>query len=78
MSIYSACLAIASDKAHADLIQEDVSMADSNTYFDDSETMSVTSSIYKAHVENGRRYQTKREGEYWGPSDEKQVDSQHS
>ena len=23
-------------------------------------------------MEHGRRYQTKREGEYWGPSDEKQ------
>lgn len=29
--------------------------------------------MYAGHMENGRRYQTKREGEYWGPSDEKQV-----
>lgn len=25
---------------------------------------------------NGRRYQAVREGEYWGPSDEKQFESQ--
>ena len=29
--------------------------------------------MYAGHMENGRRYQTKREGEYWGPSDDKQV-----
>ena len=37
------------------------------------DTTSISSSIYKGHVENGRRYQSLREGEYWGPSDEKQV-----
>lgn len=39
---------------------------------DHSDTTSVASSIYKGYVENGRRYQITREGEYWGPSDEKQ------
>lgn len=36
--------------------------------------VSVTSSIYAGHIENGRRYPTVREG-YWGPSDEKQWES---
>ena len=42
---------------------------------DNSDTTSITSSIYKGYLENGRRYQTVREGEYWGPSDEKQFES---
>lgn len=40
-----------------------------------SETTSIASSIYAGYVENGRRYQTVREGEYWGPSDEKQFEA---
>ena len=40
-----------------------------------SDTTSISSSIYAGYVENGRRYQTLREGEYWGPSDEKQFES---
>lgn len=40
-----------------------------------SETTSFASSIFKGIIENGRRYQTVREGEYWGPSDEKQLGS---
>ena len=44
----------------------------------DRESTSIASSIYAGHVENGRRYQTKREGEYWGPSDEKQWESMHA
>lgn len=39
---------------------------------------SITSFIYAGLVENGRRYQTKREGEYWGPSDEKQWESMNA
>lgn len=39
-------------------------------------TTSTTSSIVRGVVENGRRYQTLREGEYWGPSDDKQAPSQ--
>lgn len=35
----------------------------------------MTSSIYKGVIENGRRYQTLKEGEYWGPSDEQQFES---
>ena len=35
----------------------------------------MTSSIYKGYFENGRRYQSVREGEYRGPSDEKQFES---
>lgn len=38
-----------------------------------SDTTSIASSMYAGYIENGRRYQIKREGEYWGPSDEKQV-----
>lgn len=39
----------------------------------DSDSTLIASSMYDGFVENGRRYQTKREGEYWGPSDAKQV-----
>ena len=35
----------------------------------------MTSSIYKGVIENGRRYQILKEGEYWGPSDEQQFES---
>ena len=41
----------------------------------DRDTTSIASSIYKGHLENGRRWQVVREGEYWGPSDEKQFES---
>ncbi|KAJ5682496.1 hypothetical protein N7462_005661 [Penicillium macrosclerotiorum] len=41
----------------------------------ESETTSLSSTIYKGVMENGRRYQTLREGEYWGPSDEQQFES---
>lgn len=37
------------------------------------DTTSMSSSIYQDFIEYERRYQTKREGEYWGPADEKQV-----
>lgn len=37
-----------------------------------SDTTSVASSIYRGITHHGRRYQTTREGDYWGPSDEKQ------
>lgn len=47
--------------------------ADSTLGTEYSDTTSITSSIYKGYIENGRRYQVVREGEYWGPSDEKQV-----
>ncbi|KAJ5636924.1 uncharacterized protein N7484_010237 [Penicillium longicatenatum] len=40
-----------------------------------SETTSVTSSIYRGLVENGRRYQTMRENQYWSPADELQFES---
>lgn len=40
---------------------------------DESDSTSIASSMYAGYLENGRRYQTKREGEYWGPSDERQV-----
>ena len=52
---------------------QDDSDAESAFGTDTSDTTSLASSIYKGYVENGRRYQTTREGEYWGPSDEKQV-----
>ncbi|EOD51843.1 putative sam dependent methyltransferase protein [Neofusicoccum parvum UCRNP2] len=40
----------------------------------DSETTSVHSSIYRYRFENGRRYHAYRDGEYWGPNDEKAND----
>lgn len=40
-----------------------------------SGTTSIASSIYAGYVENGRRYQNVREGQYWGPSDEKQFEN---
>ena len=41
-----------------------------------SETTSLTSSVVKGYVENGRRYQTVREGrgQYFVPSDDKQFE----
>ena len=40
-----------------------------------SETTSIASSIYAGYVENERRYQMVREGEYHLPSDEKQFEA---
>ncbi|KAI9839173.1 MAG: hypothetical protein M1819_003166 [Sarea resinae] len=54
---------------------------DGDSTFDDdgrsgnSETTSVTSSIYRGMWENGRKYQTLRQDEYWGPSDDKQFET---
>ena len=55
------------------VIQDDDLASDSGFGTDTSDTTSITSSMFEGYLENGRRYQTKREGEYWGPSDEKQV-----
>ena len=54
------------------VIQDDT-YTDSGFGTDNTDTTSVASSIYAGFMENGRRYQTVREGDYWGPSDEKQV-----
>lgn len=43
-----------------------------------SDTTSISSSMYAGYVENGRRYQTMREGAYFVPSDEKQFEAEHS
>jgi ubiquinone/menaquinone biosynthesis C-methylase UbiE len=40
----------------------------------ESDTTSLASSIYKYRFENGRRYHAYKEGEYWGPNDEKHND----
>ncbi|KAJ5912936.1 hypothetical protein N7504_001819 [Penicillium tannophilum] len=40
-----------------------------------SETYSLASSIYRGVMENGRRYQTMREGEYWGPADDQHFEA---
>ncbi|KAI9836521.1 MAG: hypothetical protein M1837_003294 [Sclerophora amabilis] len=37
-----------------------------------SDTTSLASSVLKYRQENGRRYHAYRDGEYWGPNDEKQ------
>ena len=55
------------------IVSQDGGDADSAFGTDNSDSTSIASSIWEGFVENGRRYQTKREGEYWGPSDEKQV-----
>ena len=49
--------------------------ADSTFGDDSSETQSVTSTIYRGYVENGRKYQTLRKDKYWGPSDERQLET---
>ena len=36
-----------------------------------TDTTSISSSIRRGIVENGRRYNSTRPGEYWGPSDDK-------
>lgn len=36
-----------------------------------SDSTSISSSIRRGIIEHGRRYQTLREGKYWGPSDDK-------
>lgn len=40
-----------------------------------SETTSIASSLYKGFMENGRRYQTLRDAEYFSPSDEQQFET---
>ncbi|CAI7617720.1 unnamed protein product [Penicillium crustosum] len=40
-----------------------------------SETTSLSSSVYRGVFENGRRYQTVREGASWFPSDDQQFES---
>lgn len=37
-----------------------------------SDTTSLYSDIMKYRFENGRRYHSYKDGEYWGPNDEKQ------
>ncbi|KAJ6178219.1 hypothetical protein N7519_008680 [Penicillium mononematosum] len=40
-----------------------------------SETTSISSSIAKGRLENGRRYQAMKEDDYWSPSDEQQFEA---
>ncbi|KAJ5586596.1 hypothetical protein N7450_006383 [Penicillium hetheringtonii] len=40
-----------------------------------SETTSLSSTIYRGIMENGRRYQNLKQGEYWSPADEQQFES---
>ena len=40
-----------------------------------SETTSIASSLYRGFMENGRRYQTPRDSEYFSPSDEQQFET---
>lgn len=53
--------------------QEDDTYSDSGVGTERSDHTSIASSVYAGFIENGRRYQNVREGEYWGPSDEKQA-----
>ena len=61
--------------ADEDFVEADDGFDSDSAYggTDRSDTDSITSSIYAGFLENGRKYQTLREGEYWGPSDDKQV-----
>ncbi|KAJ5153940.1 uncharacterized protein N7500_009379 [Penicillium coprophilum] len=40
-----------------------------------SETTSIASSIAKGRLENGRRYQSMKEDDYWSPSDDQQFEA---
>ncbi|EEH22097.2 hypothetical protein PABG_04308 [Paracoccidioides brasiliensis Pb03] len=63
-------MATNSDQGEAlDIDQEDID----STFGDDveSDTKSLTSSIQRYRIENGRRYQSYREGAYYAPNDEK-------
>ncbi|MCJ1367644.1 hypothetical protein MMC16_006778 [Acarospora aff. strigata] len=50
--------------------ETDSALGDDN----ETETTSLASSITNYRFENGRRYHAYKEGEYWGPNDEKQND----
>lgn len=58
-----------------DIVEADDTDADFVFVTDNSDSTSIASFMYAGYVENGRRYQIKRKGEYWGPSDEKQFQS---
>lgn len=55
-------------------LQDDRVASDAHDHAN-SETTSISSSLYAGYIKNGNRYQTTLEGEYWGPSDEKQFES---
>ncbi|KAK2767694.1 hypothetical protein FQN54_003852 [Arachnomyces sp. PD_36] len=62
------------------VIQVDDHLGDNDSSYGDaidgqSQTTSMRSSIYNFVYENGRRYQTYRQGMYWGPNDEKACDN---
>ena len=59
--------------AEDDLVAADDSASESGYASEHSDTTSISSSIYAGFLENGRRYQSTRDGGYWAPSDEKQV-----
>lgn len=62
------------------LPQDDELEADNDSTYDSddagSETGSLNSSLIRGYIENGRRYQTLREGkgQYFVPADEKQFE----
>lgn len=81
MSSQTAAAAEASKPAPAAAIPTELLPADGTVEIDDtsdntdgesvySDTTSISSSIRRGVVENGRRYQTLREGSYWGPADD--------
>jgi hypothetical protein len=53
------------DLGHTEYIMNNIS----------SETTSIASSICRGVYENGRRYQSLKEGQYWCPCDEQQFES---
>ncbi|KAF7550351.1 hypothetical protein G7Z17_g5775 [Cylindrodendrum hubeiense] len=44
--------------------------------WDEDDTKSLSSSVLKYTWENGRRYHAYRDGAYWGPNDERQLDTE--
>lgn len=66
----------ASVSAHDIPIDEEYDLDDSDSAVDAGSAFSDTTSLYsdimKYRFENGRRYHGYKDGEYWGPNDEKQ------
>jgi hypothetical protein len=62
--------------AHDIPVDEDYDLDDSDSAVDAGSTFSDTTSLYsdimKYRFENGRRYHSYKDGEYWGPNDEEQ------
>ncbi|KAH6988011.1 S-adenosyl-L-methionine-dependent methyltransferase [Ilyonectria sp. MPI-CAGE-AT-0026] len=54
----------------------ELQVADHSISWDEDDTKSLSSSVLKYTWENGRRYHAYRDGAYWGPNDERQLDTE--